>query len=747
LKAKDLQIPVVGMHCANCARAVEKAIRLKMPGVADVSVSLATETADIRFYGPPPDPEAIVAAVEQAGYRAILPEPSGESAREPEEEARNRELALRKRELWAGIAFTVPLFALSMWRDGAILSVFSSQGWYNWLLFALASPVQFYTGRSFYRGGFRSLVGGSANMDVLVALGSSAAFFYSFSVLLAPARLGPHVYFETSAMIITLISLGKMLEARARGKASRAIRSLMDLAPKMATLIDSGGEEKKIPAGEVNPGDTVLVRPGERIPVDGEVVQGASSVDESMITGESMPVEKGVGDNVFGAAINNNGLLKIRATGVGEKSALAQIIRLVRQAQAQKAPIQRLADRVSAVFVPGMVLISIGVFALWWALGGEFVPALIRMVAVLVIACPCALGLATPIAVMVASGYGASRGILFKNAEALENAHRIDTVIFDKTGTITRGEPEMSDWIPSGSEEDEQLLALAAGAESGSEHPVAKAVVAGAKKQGIEIISPDEFISHTGMGIEALVQGRRVRIGRLSWIAETGPLPAEISQAAEKLSQQGKTVIAVTVDSRMAGLISVFDPEKTEARQAVDGLKQAGIEPVLATGDNELSARYIAARVGIGLVEAGLMPQDKEKVVQQYQARSKTVAAVGDGINDAPALARADVGIAVGTGTDIAKEASDITLVGEDITGVLKAIRLSRAALRTIKQNLFWAFFYNIALIPVAAGALHSLTFLPVLLRDLHPALAAAAMAASSITVVLNSLRLSRTGI
>lgn len=747
MQDKDTQIPIVGMHCANCASSVEKAIRRKVPGVADVSVNLATETADIRFDTTRPDFEAVLTAVEEAGYRAVLPAETSQSASISEEQLRSEDLAQRKRELWVGIAFTVPIFVLSMWRDSAILSSISGQGWYNWLLFVLAFPVQFYTGKTFYRGGGRSLAGGSANMDVLVALGSSAAFFYSLCVLVAPASLGPHVYFETSAMIITLVSLGKMLEARARGRASQAIRSLMDLAPRLATLISPEGEERKIPAEKVNPGDLILVRPGERIPVDGEVVQGASSVDESMLTGESMPVEKGVGDKVFGATINNNGLLKIKATGVGEESVLAQIIRLVRQAQARKAPIQRLADRVSAVFVPGMVLISLGVFALWWVLGGEFVPALIRMVAVLVIACPCALGLATPIAVMVASGVGASRGILFKNSVALENAHRIDTIIFDKTGTITRGEPEMADWIPLEQEDEEKILALAASAESGSEHPVAKAVVAGVKKRGLEISRPDEFISHTGMGIEAVVQGHRVRVGRLGWVAEIEPLPPKISKAAEKLSLQGKTVFAVSVDSRHAGLISVIDLEKTEVREAVAGLRQAGIEVVLATGDNELSAKFIASRVGIERIEAGLLPQEKENVVQQYQTRGKKVAMVGDGINDAPALARADVGISVGTGTDVAKEASDITLVGEEIIGVLRAIRLSKAALRTIKQNLFWAFFYNIALIPVAAGALHSLTSLPSLLRDIHPALAAAAMAASSITVVLNSLRLSKTSL
>ena len=747
MPVKEVQIPIIGMHCANCAAIVERAILKDVPGVSGVTVSLATEQAAVRF-----DPDQaglanIAAAVNGAGYKAVLPGDGESETGDAEQQARELEYRQRRRELVAGIAFTLPLFVLSMWGMSPMLAGISSKPWYSWLLLALAAPVQFYTGMTFYRGGVRSLLGGAANMDLLVALGSSAAFFYSCAVLLFPASLGSHVYFETSAMIITLISLGKMLEARARGKASRAIRSLMELAPEEATLLGENGEERKVPARGLQPGDLVLVRPGERIPVDGEVVWGESSVDESMLTGEPMPVDKNVGQKVFGATVNNNGLLKVKASVAGAEGTLARIIQMVRNAQAGKAPIQRLADKVSAVFVPGMIAAALLVFFLWWLIGGQFVPALIRMVAVLVIACPCALGLATPIAVMVASGKGAMLGILFKSGEALENACHIDTVIFDKTGTLTRGRPVLEEWIPLHGDRDGQGLALVAGAESGSEHPLARAVVESARKKGLRISAPQEFISHTGRGVEALVEGRKVRVGRPEWHDNVEPLDGPALEIVQKYSSQGKTVIAAWVEGRPSGLIVISDLEKEQARPAVAEIERLGLEPVLATGDQELAARYIASRVGIARVESGLFPGEKAELIQRYQEQGRKVAFVGDGINDAPALARAEVGIALGSGTDIAKEAGDITLVGADIMGVARAVKLSRAAMRTIKQNLFWAFFYNIALIPVAAGALHKLDFLPLYLRDLHPALAAAAMAASSITVVLNSLRLSRKNI
>ncbi len=741
---KQVEIPIVGMHCAVCVANVERALTNNLPGVTAASVNLATESATVSY-----DPEAvslerIAAAVDQAGYRAILP--AGEGAAvdgDAESVARREEYQARRRELIAGIVFTLPVFVLSMWRHTALLGTFAAQPWYDWLQLALATPVQFYTGRTFYRGGWRSLRSGSANMDLLVALGSSAAYFFSVAVVLIHGPLGGHVYFETAAMIITLISLGKLLEAGARGRASRAIRALMELAPERATLLDEDGGERVVPLSAIRAGDLVLVRPGERLPVDGAVVSGQSAVDESLLTGESMPVEKAAGDKVFGATVNRNGLLRVRATGVGEQSALAQIVRLVRQAQAGKAPIQRLADRVSAVFVPVIVALALAVFALWWAIGGEFVPAMIRMVAVLVIACPCALGLATPTAVMVAGGRGARQGILFRNSEALELASRLQLVLFDKTGTLTRGEPRMVDWLPLAEGDGDRLLELVAGAESGSEHPLARAIVAGARERGLQPAAPERFLSSTGFGVEAVVAGRRVRVGRPEWLGLEG-LGEQTRARIEELAAQGKTVILATVEERPAGIIAVFDPEKEGVRSILAELKGLGITPVMLTGDNRLAARHIAARVGIEQVVAELLPEQKEQAVERFQREGRLVGMVGDGINDAPALARADVGIAVGAGTDVAKEASDITLVGEDLAGVARAIRLSRRTMRTIRQNLFWAFIYNLLLIPVAAGALHGVEALPPLVRDLHPMLAAAAMALSSVTVVLNSLRLSR---
>ncbi|MCF8065385.1 MAG: copper-translocating P-type ATPase, partial [Desulfarculaceae bacterium] len=580
---------------------------------------------------------------------------------------------------------------------------------------------------------------GAANMDVLVALGSSAAYFYSIAVLLVPG-LGHHVYFETSAEIITLIKLGKLLEAKAKGQASAAIRKLMDLAPKMARVIDAEGNEKEIPAGSVQKGQTVVVKPGEAIPVDGTVISGDSAVNQSAMTGESIPVDKHQGDQVFGATVNQQGLLKIKATGVGSDTALAQIIRLVRQAQGSKPAIQRLADQVSAVFVPTIIVLALITLTVWWIMTGQFVPAMIRMVAVLVIACPCALGLATPTAIMVGTGKGAGLGILFKNSEALETAHKLSKVMFDKTGTITKGEPQLTDWLPLGPD-GEGALSLTASVESGSEHPIAQAVVAGAKDKGAAISEPTGFQAVSGYGVQAQVDGRQVKVGKPSWFPQAG---ASVESEVARLSGEGKTVMLVEVDGRVAGVLAVADQEKPNAFEAINDLKQMGITPVMITGDNRLAAAAVAARVGIDEVVAEVLPENKEAQVRAAQEGGAKVAMVGDGINDAPALARADVGIAIGTGTDVAMEASDVTLVGGELTGVSRAIKLSKATMATIKQNLFWAFFYNAALVPVAAGVLHQVTWLPIFIRDLHPVLAAGAMAFSSVTVVTNSLRLGR---
>jgi P-type Cu+ transporter len=740
LEEATADLPVIGMTCANCAAAVERALMKKVPGVRSAVVNLAEERVHITY-----DPEVagldeMAAAVERAGYRLVLPA-DGEAEAEAERAAREKSVRREYREFFTGVAFTLPLFLLSMGRDFGLLGMWAHAQWFDVLLFALATPVQFYTGRSFYVGGYTSIRNRAANMDVLVALGSSTAYVYSTAILLFPVP-GAHGYFETSALIITLIKLGKFLEARAKSRTSQAIRELMELAPPTAH-IEENGVEHDIPADHVPKGAVAVVRPGERVPVDGVVVSGESSVDESMMTGESTPADKSPGDRVFGATVNIQGLLKIRATGVGKDTALAQIIRLVRAAQGSKPHIQYIADRVSAVFVPAIILIALLSFTLWWAIGGAFVPAMIRMVAVLVIACPCALGLATPTAVMVGSGKGASSGILFRNSEALETAHRITIVVFDKTGTLTEGKPVLTDWIGFGSDPDADL-ALAAGAESGSEHPLSRAVLEGARERGLTPMKIDRFTALAGKGVEASAEGHVIRVGKPGWISSFAPLGSEADSLVSKLEDEGKTVMAVLADDRVAGLIGVSDRVKPGAAETVAELAGMNISTIILTGDNERTASAVAMQAGIPRVIAGVLPERKAEEVAALSAKGACVAMVGDGINDSPALARADVGIAVGTGTDVAKEASDITIVGGDLSGVTRAIRLSRETMRTIRQNLFWAFFYNAALIPAAAGAFHWAVWLPPFIRDLHPALAAGAMAFSSVSVVTNSLRLAK---
>ncbi len=746
MPSQKIELPVVGITCANCAAAVERTLRKKVPGVSEASVNFGTETATVEYDPAKVDLETIAQAVKNAGYGLVLPaEGQGADAAQgpsdAEQMARQAEIKAQTRAFLVGVIFTLPLFVISMSRDFGLTGQWSHAAWVNWAFLALATPVQFFTGWGYYVGGFKSLRNRSANMDVLVAMGSSVAYVYSLAVLLVPG-LGHHVYFETSAVIITLIKLGKLLEAKAKGQASAAIKKLMDLAPKVAHLEDEGGE-RDVPAESVRPGQIVVVRPGEAIPVDGVVAAGRSAVNESMLTGESVPVDKVENDQVFGSTINQQGRLKVRATGVGSQTALAQIIRLVRQAQGSKAPIQRLADKVSAVFVPAILVIAAGTFVLWWALAGQFVPAMIRMVAVLVIACPCALGLATPTAIMVGTGRGAFMGILFKNSESLETAQRLDKVMFDKTGTITQGQPRLTDWEPLGGD-GAGALALVAAAESASEHPLARAVVQGAKERGAALAEPQDFEAMSGFGVRAMVGERRVLVGKPDWLREQVPLPAQVEERVHALARQGKTVMLAQVDGQLAGILAVADQEKAGAAEAIAELKALGVEPVMLTGDNQEAATAIAAKVGIDEVVAGVLPERKEAMVRASQEKGGVVGMVGDGINDAPALARADVGIAIGTGTDVAMEASDVTLVGGELMGVARAIKLSRATMRTIRQNLFWAFFYNLILVPVAAGALHALLWVPVVIRDLHPVMAAGAMALSSITVVSNSLRLSR---
>jgi Cu+-exporting ATPase len=671
-------------------------------------------------------------AIRDVGYDVVAAG-EGEAAEDVERAAREAEISDQTRKFWVGIAFTLPLFVLSMARDFGLLGAWAHAPWVNWLFLALATPVQFYVGMGFYVGGYKSLRAGSANMDVLVALGSSAAYFYSIAVLLFPG-IGGHVYFETSAMIITLIKLGKVMEARAKGRTSEAIKKLMGLRPKTARVIRDGAEVD-VPVESVLLGDSVLVRPGERLPVDGVVLEGHSAVDESMLTGESLPVDKHPGDKVVGGSINKEGLLKFEATRVGSQTALAQIIRLVEEAQGSKAPIQRLADRVASVFVPAVIAVATITFVAWLVIGGVgFTESMLYMVAVLVIACPCALGLATPTAIMVGTGKGAQHGILFKNSEALERAHELTTVVLDKTGTITKGEPSVTDLVA-----ETDVLRLAASAERGSEHPLGEAVVLAAQERNLALSEPEEFRAVAGRGISATVDGKLVLVGSTGLLEDRGVALNGLEDVLTRLEEEAKTAMLVAVDGEAKGVIALADTVKAGSVEAIQELQRLGLDVVMLTGDNRRTADAIGRKVGIGRVIAQVLPADKAEQVAILHGADETVGMVGDGINDAPALAQADVGIALGTGTDIAMAAADVTLMSGDLRGVPRAIALSRATMRTIKQNLFWAFFYNVILIPVAAGALY-----PWLGVRLHPVFAAAAMAFSSIFVVTNSLRLRR---
>ena len=738
-----VEFPVTGMTCANCAMTIERALKKKVPGVLHASVNFASERASVEYIPSLATIDDMIAAIEKAGYGAIRPDETleGEDA---ELAARNAEIKNQTRKFLVGVLFTVPLFFLSMGRDFGLFGLWAHAVWVNWLFLALATPVQFYTGWDYYTGGWKSLKNGSANMDVLVAMGSSVAYFYSLSLLLYPV-LGKHVYFETSAVIITLIKLGKMLESRTKGKTGGAIRKLMGLRPKTATILDNG-KEKEILLSRVKVGDVVIVRPGESIPVDGVVLEGESSVDESMLTGEPLPVDKGSGDKITGGTINGEGRLKFEATRVGKDTALARIIRLVQEAQGSKAPIQALADRVAAVFVPGVIGIALATFVLWWVIGGEFVASMIRMVAVLVIACPCALGLATPTAIMAGTGKGAEKGVLFKNSEALEMATKLDTIVMDKTGTITMGKPSVVNVIVSDSfiKDEKELLRIGASVERGSEHPLGRAIVKEAEKREIDLFEPEEFKALRGLGVRANIKGQEVLVGKPNWFDEMDLNLDDAKDQIRSLQDQGKTVMLVVVDRELAGLIAVADTIKPESRDAISELHEAHLKVAMLTGDNTQTAKAIASEVNIDEVFAEVRPEEKSSKIKELQDKGEKVGMVGDGINDAPALAQADVGLAIGTGTDVAIETADVILASGNLTGVSRAINLSRATMKTVKQNLFWAFFYNVMLIPVAAGVLYPLEFLPGFLRQLHPILAALAMAVSSITVVSNSLLLYR---
>lgn len=722
----------------GCAATIETVLRAGVPGVVSADVNFASGRATIRYHPDAVTPAEVTRVIEEAGYgvvtEAVEEEDggSGAKAEDAEAAARAREIGRHGREFRTGLAFTLPLFLVSMARDFGLVGAWAHAPWVNWAFLVLATPVQFYVGWSYYTGSFKALRNRGANMDVLVALGSSAAFFYSVVVTVAltagVTTAGEHVYFETAAAIITLIKLGKWLEVRARGETGDAIRRMMALRPRTATLL-ADGEEREVPLDQVQVDQVVLVRPGERVPVDGVVIDGRSAVDESTFTGESLPVDKEPGAEVIGGTVNHEGLLQVRATRVGADTALAGIVRLVREAQGSKAPVQRLADRVAGIFVPIVIVIAAGTFLVWWMAAGAGLPAaLIRTVAVLVIACPCALGLATPTAVMVGMGVGAGKGILFRNSEALELARQLRVIVLDKTGTITRGEPAVRAVVGNN---PRRILRMAGSAEWGSEHPLARAVVREAQARGIQLERPRDFEAVPGSGVAATVKHHRVVVGKRRFAGIHGSRGQDLATQAERLEAEARTVIWVAVDGRAIGLIAIADELKPGARDATETLRRR-MRVVMVTGDNAATAAAIADEAGIREVRAGVLPREKAEVVSALREEAGgRVAMVGDGTNDAPALARADVGIAIGTGTDVAIESADITLMGGDLAGVHEAIHLSRATMRTIRQNLFWAFGYNVALIPVAAAS-----------SLLHPVLAALAMAFSSVSVVLNSLRL-----
>jgi Cu+-exporting ATPase len=780
LEVSHTTLALEGMTCASCAMRIEKGLK-KVPGVRDASVNLATERGTVTYDPSQIGIEQLVQKVEAVGYKAApllapkathaevpmqaeavgptsgatdahaalasnLVEEDGQSARKRKEIARKRNLLL------LGVVLTVPVVILSMF----FMNRFPGE---NVLLLVLTTPVWAVVGWEFHRGALKTLRHASANMDTLVSVGSTAAYVMSVVATFFPQSVGGVTFYDTTALIVTLIFLGKYLEARATGQTNEAIKKLIGLQARTAHVV-RGGQEVELPVEQVQVGDEVVVRPGEKIPVDGVVLSGFSSVDESMITGESIPLEKAEGEQLIGATINQRGLLHMRATRVGADTVLAGIIRLVEQAQGSKAPIQRVADTISSIFVPVVLVIAALTFIGWAIVGNltgagatsagmsaasnPWIVAIVAAVAVLVVACPCALGLATPTAIMVGTGKGAERGILIKGGESLERIHTVRAVVLDKTGTITKGKPELTDIVTVGDRQADDMLRLVAEAEQGSEHPLAQAVVEGAKARVLMLgASPEHFTSITGRGLEATVEGHRMLIGTLRLLGERVLVSDVLEEQLAALEQAGKTTMLVAIDDEVAGLLAVADTVKLGSREAVEQLQAQGLSVWMMTGDNRRAAQAIAAQVGIPAehVLAEVLPEDKAHQVKHLQAQGLVVAFAGDGINDAPALVQADAGIAMGTGTDIAMEASDITLVKGNLKSVATALALSKATLRTIKQNLFWAFAYNVVLIPTAI-----LSPLIPFLKENAPIFAAAAMALSSVTVVSNSLRLRRFG-
>jgi Cu+-exporting ATPase len=736
---------ISGMTCASCAQTVEKAVQ-KLAGVEQASVNLATEKLTVSYQQDQVSAAKIAAAVKEAGYDAQLPTASADKA-----DSKQAEIRALWQRFWLSALFTIPLFYLTM---GEMIGL-PIPGFLD----PMAYPVNFVTtqlilvlpvmvlGRAFYIAGFKALWKGHPNMDSLVALGTSAAFFYSIygtvMVYLGTTHYAMHLYYETAAVILALVTLGKYLESVSKGKTSEAIKKLLDLAPKKARVLRGSGnqaEEVEVGIEEVAAGDILVVRPGEKIPVDGIVTQGRSAIDESMITGESLPIEKQVGDRVIGASINKNGSFQYEATNVGEDSTLAQIIQLVENAQGSKAPIARMADKVSGVFVPIVMVLAVFAGLAWFFLGQEtWIFSLTITISVLVIACPCALGLATPTAIMVGAGKGAENGVLIKSGDALETARNVTTIVFDKTGTITEGKPVVTDLLPAGNHTPTELLQLAASVEKGSEHPLGEAIVIEARKQALALQEVDGFEAIPGHGIQGTIAGSPVLLGNQKWLEKQNVVIDGLIEQAQQLAHEGKTPMYVAKDGEAIGIIAVADTIKESSRKAIERLHQMGLYVAMITGDNARTAQAIAKQVGIDEVISDVLPEDKAAKVAGLQAKGQKVAMVGDGINDAPALAQADVGIAIGSGTDVAIESADIVLMRSDLMDVPSAIELSRATIKNIKENLFWAFAYNVLGIPVAMGVLH-LFGGPLL----NPMIAGAAMSFSSVSVLLNALRLKR---
>ncbi|WP_172372805.1 heavy metal translocating P-type ATPase [Sporosarcina jiandibaonis] len=729
---EKVDFDITGMTCAACATRIEKRIN-KMDGVAKANVNFALETIAVEYDGNQVETGDMINAVKKMGYE-LTPKQDNEDKMDHKEQ----EIKKQQRKFIFSAILTLPLLWTMVAHFSFLSFIYMPEILMNpWLQLALATPVQFIVGAQFYKGALNALRNKSANMDVLVALGTSAAYFYSLYLSIEWLNAGsvgsPELYFEASAVIITLIVLGKLFEVRAKGKTSQAIQKLLGLQAKTARILKDG-IEKEIPIEQVLAGDTIIVKPGEKIPVDGEIIEGRSAIDESMITGESIPIDKVAGDVVIGATINKNGSLQIKATKVGKDTALAQIVKVVQEAQGSKADIQRLADRISGVFVPVVVVIAIVTFFIWYfaVTPGDFRSALIPTISILVIACPCALGLATPTSIMAGSGRAAEMGLLFKGGEHLENTRSIDTVVLDKTGTVTKGEPALTDITVTEDFTEDEVLQLIASAENQSEHPLAQAIVKGVREKDLALLDVADFEALPGYGIQANVSGREVLVGTRKLMRERGIEISNSEIAMEKLEAEGKTAMLIAVNQKLAGVVAVADTVKETSKDAIARMLELGLDVIMLTGDNRRTAEAIANQVGINHILAEVLPEQKSDEIKKLQDQGKKVAMVGDGINDAPALATADIGMAVGTGTDIAIEAADITLMRGDLNSVADAIIMSRKTMRNIKQNLFFAFFYNTVGIPIAAIGL------------LAPWVAGAAMAFSSVSVVLNALRLQK---